>query len=364
MSIKYINEPLQIITPVPNGNYEVSLTINAMSDTTFSVTVQNRRFVVMDQEIKRGEVKVFTFAVNVCDYHKSGEEYTECENLIIEILCDGDITAVSQISPAEIPTIYIAGDSTVTDQYPAAYPYDPSHTYCGWGQMLPMLLDEKIAVSNHAQSGSCTKEFMACNLLPFKDKIKKGDYLVVEFGHNDQKVAELDAFGGYKKNLEYFISLAREKGAIPILTSPINRIIFNPDGTLLNLLGEYRNAVCEVSTENNVTFIDLWSLTTDYWVKAGPVSAWDYFWSDGKGGRDYTHTNDIGGSIVARMWANSLSATGLEAAAHIKRDLLSIPDPVYIAADSAGNEAELEHIKNIGLVNVPEKLANLDKDLN
>lgn len=363
MSIKYTEEPMQIITPVPNGNYEVTLTVSAMSDTMFSVTVQNRRFVVLDCKINRGEVKEFTFAVNVCDYHKHGEEYTKCENLIIEILCDGEINAVSQITPADIPTIYIAGDSTVTDQFPAQYPYDPSHTYCGWGQMLPMLLDEHTAVSNHAQSGSCTKEFMECNLIPFKDKIKKGDYLVVEFAHNDQKVPELDAFGGYKKNLEYFIKLAREKGAFPILTSPINRIIFQEDGTLLNLLGEYRNAVKEVCEENNAVFIDLWSLTTDYWVKSGSAGAWDYFWSDGKGSRDYTHTNDIGGSIVARMWAGEAAKTDLDLSKHIKKDLLDIPAPVFLE-ENGENSAEINHLKTIGLVNIPETLADIDKDLN
>lgn len=359
----YRNEPLEIKLPAPNGNYEVTVTIKAHGDTVFSILSQSRRFIVMDEPIKRGEEKEFTFVANVCDYHRRDEEPVHVEGVEVYILCEGDITATAAASPADVPTIYIAGDSTVTDQT-AEYPYVPSETYCGWGQMLPMLLNTGIAVSNHAQSGSSTKDFLEINWQAFKDKIKKGDYLIVEFGHNDQKIEELDAFGGYADNLRYFVNFAKEKGAHAILNSPINRIIFQPDGKLLNLLGDYRNAVKAVAEETGVPFIDLWSRTTDYFETAGPVKSWQFFRCKG-GERDYTHTNDIGGHLIARFAAQEMAKTKLGLADCIRKELLGVEPIVAEAGDIETSRDAFEHIKNIGLVNVPKAadLADLDADI-
>lgn len=354
------NEPLHISTPVPNGTYEVTVTVTAHDDITLTILSQSRRFMVHNASMKKDEKRDFTFDVSVCDYHKRDEEYTAVGGVELDILCDGDFTAVSAVSPVTVPTIYIAGDSTVTDQ-PAEYPYNPRSTYCGWGQMLPRLFNTGVAVENHAQSGSTTEDFKRINFSAFKDKIKKGDFLIVEFGHNDQKDASLDAYGGYSDNLRYYINFAREKGAVPILGAPINRIIFNEDGTLLNLLGDYRNAVKAVCDELNVPFLDMWTRTTEFFEAAGPVRAWDYFW--GKDGeRDYTHTNDIGGDIVSRFAADELCKSGVEPLARlVRRELVHVDIPERDTSASVQNSKELEHIKTIGLVNVP--LADLDKDI-
>lgn len=356
----YTNEPLHISTPVPNGTYEVTLTITAHGDITFTILSQSRRFMVQDEKMKKGEVRDFIFDVSVCDYHKNNEEYTEIKGVELYIMCDGDFSAVSAVSPVDVPVIYIAGDSTVTDQ-PAEYPYSPSSTYCGWGQMFPKLLNTGIAVENHAQSGSSTADFKNVNFTAFKDKIKKDDFLIVEFGHNDQKVDTLDAFGGYSENLRYFVNFAREKGAKPILVSPINRIIFKEDGSLLNLLGEYRNAVKKVCEEMNVPFIDLWARTTEFFEASGPVKAWDYFWGNGTD-RDYTHTNDIGGDIVSRLAADEIIKNNIQPIAElIKKDMKTVTVPKRSNDKAPHNSKELEHLKTIGLVNVP--LADLDKDI-
>ncbi|MCC8169172.1 MAG: rhamnogalacturonan acetylesterase, partial [Oscillospiraceae bacterium] len=281
-----IEEPLHIQIPVPNGNYEVCVTVKAHEDTVFSILSQSRRFMAQNIEIKKNCETDIVFTANVCDFHKRDAEYSAVENVDIYILCDGAVTATAAVSPVDVPTIYIAGDSTVTDQ-PAQYPYNPKSTYCGWGQMFPQFLRNGISVSNHAQSGSTTRDFMDINWKAFKNKIKAGDYLVIEFGHNDQKIETLDAHGGYADNLRYYINFVREAGATPILCSPINRIIFQEDGTLLNLLGEYRNAVKAVADETGSVFVDLWSRTTEYFENAGPVKACDFFWGDGTN-RDYT----------------------------------------------------------------------------
>lgn len=358
--MNYTKKPLHISTPVPNGTYEVTLTMTAHEDITFTILSQSRRFMVHNEKMKKGETRDFVFNVSVCDFHKNNEEYTKVNGVELYILCDGDFAAISAVSPVNVPLIYIAGDSTVTDQ-PAEYPYSPSSTYCGWGQMFPRLLSTGIAVENHAQSGSTTADFKRVNFTAFKDKIKKDDFLIVEFGHNDQKVDTLDAFGGYSENLRYFINFARDKGAHPILVSPINRIIFKEDGTLLNLLGEYRNAVKKVCEEMDVPFIDLWARTTEFFEASGPVKSWDYFWGNGAE-RDYTHTNDIGGDIVARFVADEMIKNNIAPIADfIKKDMIRVVMPKRSNDKVPNNSKELEHLKTIGLVNVP--LADLDKDI-
>lgn len=362
--MNYKNEPLHISTPVPNGTYEVTLSVTAHEDIVISVLSQSRRFMAQDIEMTKDEARDFVFNVSVCDYHKNGEDYTHVGGVELDILCDGDLTAVSQVSPVDIPTIYIAGDSTVTDQ-PAEYPYNPSSTYCGWGQMFPQFLKTGITVENHAQSGSTTQDFRNVNFTAFKDKIKEGDFLIVEFAHNDQKIEALDAFGGYSENLRYFINFAREKGATPIISSPINRIIFQEDGTLLNLLGEYRNAVKAVCEETDTAFLDLWSRTTEFFEAAGAVRAWDYFWGNGVD-RDYTHTNDIGGNIIARFAADEIVKNGISQIADlVKKDMISVVMPERDLSASPHNAKEMEHLKTIGLVNVPNAslLADIDKDI-
>lgn len=357
--IKYEKEPLLIETPVPNGNYEVTLTIKADCDTVYDVYSQNRRFIVQDREIKKGEEQEITFIANVSDIKYSNKDFKD-NGVRIYIACDGDISAVSAVSPACVPTLYIIGDSTVTDQ-PAEYPYDMEKTFCGWGQMMPQLLDNSIAVSNHAESGSTTQATKDNNFTVIADKIKEDDYLMIEFGHNDQKVSELDAYGGYTENLKYFVNFAREKGATPILNSPINRIIFDEDGKIFNLLGEYRNAVKAVADKMNVPFIDMWTKTTDFFEPLGLYTSKKFFRHDEES-QDYTHSNDIGGGIIARLCAKGIAdakINGLSDA--VKTDMLEIEKPtVDPNAPKESNAHEFKRLKSIGMGSVP---ADLDDDI-
>ncbi len=361
-ALSYEKEPMEIKIPVPNGTYEVTLHVTSSEDTVFSVLVQTRRFVLSDVPIKRGEKKDFTFAVSVCDYHMHGDEMTNVRGVEVYILCDGGLTAAAAVSPADIPTLYICGDSTVTDQK-ADYPYNPKSTYCGWGQRLPELLDGKIAVSNHAQSGATTADCLATNFNAFKDKIKPGDIVLAEFGHNDQKVPELSTSGGYAENLRKIVNEVRARGGLALLSSPINRIIFEPDGHLKNLLGNYRNAVCDVCAELEIPFIDMWSRTTEFYERAGCVKSWNFFYGD-ENGRDYTHTNDIGGLVNAKLMAREWARLGIEPlSSHIKPGALDLPDVKADPGDVPDNAAELEHLKGIGLVNTPDTIEDIDRDV-
>lgn len=343
--------------PVPkNGTYTLKVSVRASSDTHYVILCESRRW-LFEGDLAKGEEREHSFTVNVCDIHMFDTQYTHRTALSVEAM--GDVSLECSVSPCSAPTIYIAGDSTVTDQ-PAEYPYNASSTYCGWGQMFPLYLKEGIAVSNHAQSGSTTAEFMQSNWLVIRERIKPGDFLVVEFGHNDQKIKELAAFEGYIDNLRYYAEAAKALGAKVIFCSPINRIIFEPDGTLKNLLGEYRRAVETAAGESGAVFVDLWTRSTEYMEAAGPEDAWDYFWSDGKT-RDYTHTNDIGGKVMAKFVAQELLKAGMEPiASHIKSDEIKTPLPK--PSGKKNTAQNINDYRSVGLVNIPD-LVDIDKDI-
>lgn len=348
----YKLNPLEINLTAPNGTYEITVNLKAHNDTVFNIYSQHRTFVERDYEIKEGEEYEKTFIVNVCDRHFNGRDYENVPRVKIQILTDGDVTATAMAQSANLPVLYICGDSTVTDQ-PSEYPYSPTSTYCGWGQAFAILTKNTLAVSNHAQSGSCTSAFMESNLTAFENKIKPGDYMVIEFGHNDQKLAELDAFGGYKANLIKLSKLALDKGAVPIICSPINRIIFEENGKLKNLLGDYRNASKVAAEELGITFIDMWQRTTDYFETAGPVKSWQFFRCLDDN-RDYTHTNDIGGSMIAKFFAQEMVKQNGPLSKHIDESKIGVEQIYAAPEDSANNPDVLSHVKTIGLVNVPE----------
>ena len=121
-------------------------------------------------------------------------------------------------------TVFLAGDSTVTDQGGAPY--------VGWGQSLPRFFGSKVAVYNNAQSGETLASFAAAGLLQkIWDNAQPNDYLLIQFGHNDQKDKSPDALDKYKANLRKYIADAREHQIIPVLVTPMERRIFK-DGQL------------------------------------------------------------------------------------------------------------------------------------
>ncbi len=357
--IRYEKEPQEIKMAVPNGNYEVTLGITAHANTVYTVYSQNRRFVAVDKEISAGETQKLTFVVNVCDYIRRDASYS-VDGIQIFIVCDGELSVVSEYVSVQVPTLYIIGDSTVTDQ-PAEYPYDPEKTYCGWGQVLPMLLDNQIAVSNHAESGATSKEVFQVHFETLRRKLRPGDYLIIEFGHNDQKESELDAFGGYSRYLRYFVDYAKVHAVRSIINAPINRIIFDDNGKILNLLGDYRNAAKEVSEWGHIPFIDLWTATTDFFEPLGLYTAKKYFRHDAES-QDYTHTNDLGGVIIAKLWADRIANAGIKGLSeHVLTDRLAIGEiKVDPEAPKESNAHEFARLKSIGLGTVP---ADLDADI-
>ncbi len=349
--------PLNFRADVPHsGTFDVKISIGGYDkDLDIIVLSQWRRF-VLKRKISAGECVEFEFSVNVCDVHRKDEERFIDRSIRVSVLGKNPvINAIEITENLDVKTIYIGGDSTVTDQS-AVYPYNPKSSYCGWGQMLGQYLKKGIAVSNHAQSGLTTQEFMGIHWAVVKERLKKDDYLFLQFGHNDQKVKELDAFGGYIKNLRYYIDYAKSVGAHPVLCTPINRIIFEEDGSLCDLLGEYGMAVRAAAREADIPCIDLLEKTTAYFTAQGDERAWDYFWGDGVN-RDYTHTNDLGGDIIARFVAQEIvnkDINGIKE--YVRTDITDVENPAPLDPSKRRKPSSvgLKSPDSIGLVNIPK----------
>ncbi len=295
--------PLTFKVDVPRqGNYLVSITILAEKDYEEILIFTGRRRLGFRGKLTAGKF-VCKLPVNVCDIVPRGQTriYTD-KTLDITIVADKP--RISELSVVEIncPTLYIGGDSTVTDQS-ADYPYAPGCSYSGWGQMLSAYVNSSIAVSNHAHSGLTTDSFRKEGHYAITERFcKPRDFYFFQFGHNDQKLAELKADEGYKNNLLRYIDECERKEMYPILVTPLARNTWKGnDGTYNDLLEEYARVCLEVGDETGVPVVDLHTLSMNFITGKGLEVSKAYFFPG-----DYTHSNDYGAYKMAGFVADEI----------------------------------------------------------
>lgn len=211
-------------------------------------------------------------------------------------------------------TIYTIGDSTMADKKNPEE--NPEH---GWGQMLPLFFNESVVISNHAVNGRSTRSFIDQGLWDkVFEKLNKGDYVFIQFGHNDQKENDSTRYTNphtaYRYNLMRFVVEARQKGANPVLFSSIVRRNFNEQGTLVDTHGEYPMVTRLVAETMDVPFVDLQYLTEQleesYGVEGSKKLHLHYepgevsYYPEGK--NDDTHLSKLGATEVAKLVINEL----------------------------------------------------------
>ena len=320
---------------VPEGNYDVTMVFGDPAvATSTTVKAESRRLMIERVDTPPGKFETRAFTVNVrapaissggqvaIDGRETGSRDWD-GRLSFEFNGRRPGVASIEIKPdPEAITVYLAGDSTVTDQ--------PAEPWSAWGQMLPRFFRQGVAVADHAQSGLALFSFERQRRLEkILSTMKKGDYLFIQFGHNDQKDKSPGAgpFTTYKDNLKHFVEAARQKGGIPVIVTPMERRRWlggQPQPTL----ADYAEAGRQVGAEENVPVIDLNAMSLKFYTALGPENSAkafvhypaNTFPGQDKPLKDDTHHNAYGGYELARCVVEGIKAKLPALAAYLRND--------------------------------------------
>lgn len=302
--------PFYFSVTVPEGNYRVTVRFGDSQVATSNVVkAELRRLMLERVDTKPGEFVTRTFIVNVRtpiistggevrlkDRERNSEQWAWDEKLTLEFNgARPSINAIT-IEPVNVPTVFLLGDSTVCDQ--------PGEPYASWGQMITNFFGDKIAIANHAESGESLKSsFGAKRLDKVLSLMKKGDYLLVQYGHNDEKEKGegIGAFTSYKASLEQFVQAAKAKGGNVILINPMHRRTFDANGKITNSHVDYPEAVRLAAKEEHVPLIDLTDKSRDLYETLGKDGSGVLF-KEGDG----THHNAFGAYQIAKIIVQSV----------------------------------------------------------
>ena len=210
-------------------------------------------------------------------------------------------------------TVFLIGDSTMADK-----PTDDNPER-GWGQLFPNFFTKEVAFQNHAVNGRSTKSFINEHRWDtVLSRLLEGDYVLIQFGHNDQKVADstrsAPAHTLYRDNLIRFVKEARGKGAIPVLLTPVMRRKFDDAGKFVDQHGDYPGVVKEVATLLGVSIIDLHKSSENLIIQEGIEDSKRLFlhipaghFKKYKGnGEDNTHFSEFGAASMASLVCQSI----------------------------------------------------------
>ena len=331
-------QAFELNVPVPDGNYLVTLEIGSRkrAGRTF-VKAESRRLAVNDLATAKGEFKTVQFLVNKRDktIREAGKDPVDVitkprerfkldwdDSVNLEIA--GDAPAVASIriepAPAGVTTIFLCGDSTVVDQ--------DIEPWASWGQMFPWFFDTHVAIANYAESGERADSFIgAGRLRKILTQMQHGDYVFVEFGHNDMKLKGPGKGGYYffATQLKTFIDEVRAGGGIPVLVSPTHRRNFDADGRIVETHEDYPEAMEWVARREGVTFLDLHTMSGIFYEAMGPENSKRAFVHYKAGSfegmpndvADDTHFNTYGAFELAKCVVTALQAAGLPVAQHV-----------------------------------------------
>lgn len=270
------NEPFYVSLTEPEGNYLVTVTLGNNAHTSLTaVKAESRRLMVLPVATVSGQAVTRSFVVNIRTPYISATKRVHLKpreigsldwdkKLTLEFTgTDPSLRSIT-VRPVNVPTVYIAGDSTVVDQEKAPW--------AAWGQMLPAFFNDRISIANEAESGETSRSFIGENrLAKIMSTIRPGDYLMVQFAHNDQKPGRgFVSIPQYKALLKHYIALTRAKHAHPILVTSMERRDFSSSGKIYNTLAGYPAAMRAVAQQEHVPLIDLNAMSFQLFDAMGP----------------------------------------------------------------------------------------------
>ncbi|MGQ7944547.1 rhamnogalacturonan acetylesterase [Flavobacterium sp. WC2509] len=217
-------------------------------------------------------------------------------------------TIIFSFSSPKQTNIWLIGDSTMAAKKPERLPES------GWGVALANFVTDKAVVHNHAASGRSTLSFITeGRWKTVSDSLQKGDYVVIQFGHNDEKTEEklhTEPFGTFKNNMQKFIEESRKKGAIPIVCSSIVRRHFDGKGNLIDTHGDYIKAAQEIAKETKTPYIDMEAATRKLVTEMGPEKSKEIY-NFARSKKDSTHVNVKGAEMVAQLFVTEVKTKSL-----------------------------------------------------
>ncbi|MFL9482280.1 rhamnogalacturonan acetylesterase [Chitinophagaceae bacterium LWZ2-11] len=232
------------------------------------------------------------------------------------------IVLMSFVMDKKKVTIWMIGDSTMANKQPKAFPET------GWGMEFGQFFDESVTIDNRAMNGRSTLSFITENRWqPVVNDLKEGDYVFIEFGHNDEKIDKPGVgttIDQYKANLVKFVTEARAKKAIPVLLTPTSRRSFK-NGVLTDTHGKYPDAVKQVADSLHVPLIDMLKKSEKLLTTLGDESSKKLFnyvdagnvnYPDGK--KDDTHFSPAGAKEIAGLAVEGIKELKLDLTGRLK----------------------------------------------
>ncbi len=344
------DKPFYFSVKLPEGNYDVTLTLgDAEGSSATTVRAENRRLFFPHVTTKKGELVSKTLTIHIRDSLirdadgkvtgrvklKSRESnYFHWDNLLTLEFSDtlAKICAIEITPNKKATTVFLAGNSTVVDQ--------DKEPWAAWGQMFPSFFEPgNVAIANYAESGETLKAFKGERRLEKLLSLSKpGDYLFIEFAHNDQKPgsSHLDPFTTYKSTLKEWIAEARKRNMIPVLVTSMHRRSFDAEAHIINTLSDFPEAMRQTANEENVVLIDLNAMSKTLYEAWGPVNslkAFVHYPANTFPGqttelKDDTHFNTYGAYEIARCIVKGLQATKLDLGKYLKKTIPAF-DPTH-----------------------------------
>lgn len=321
------NKPFLFSVKLPEGTYAVTAQFeNPAGNSVPTVKSEQRRLMLEKVQIPKGGELTRTFIVNTRTTHISGKDHVHLKSREVhteQIEWDNRLTLefngtdptllTLAIYPTNLPTVFIAGDSTVCDQ--------PNGPWNSWGQMLPRFFKPDVVVANYAESGETINSSLGARRFEkIFSLMKPGDYLFVQFGHNDMKSKATNALALYKSNMEEIVERTRKLGGTPVLVTSMER----KAGVEKDTLAGYPQTVRDVAKEENCALIDLNAMSREFYKALGPDL--DKAFQDG------THHNNYGSYELAKCVVLGIQQDKLPLAKSIVDDFGPFnpaqPDPV------------------------------------
>jgi polygalacturonase len=318
------DKPFFFSVPEPEGSYRVTVVLGGEQESATTVWAEARRLMLEKIPVKANGSVTRTFDTNLRVPEIGGDsghtvrlKPREIGNLDwdrkLTLEFNGEHPSIRSITiePIHEPTIYLAGDSTVVDQ--------DVEPWAAWGQMLPRFFLPGIVIANHAESGETIRSFVAeQRFAKIMSLIQPGDYLFMQFAHNDQKPHAV-SIEDYKQLLIEHIEKTRAKGATPVLVTSMHRRIFDSQGKITNSLAGYPEAMREVAAAQHVALIDLNAMSKTLFESMGPegsIKAFMHYPANAfpnqtEAINDNTHFNKYGAYELARCVVRGIRASAL-----------------------------------------------------